>query len=321
MPSQHGRHITLCLCPGFPLFCVASALEVLRHANRFADRQFYTWSLLCEDDEPIQDSNGLWLSPSTTIADAVPCDTAFVVAGFDPTKIRTPKMSTWLRERASAGCLIGGISNGGFLLAQANLLEGFAATVHWEDFASFCVLYPGVTPRYQRYLFDRDRVTCSGGTSTLDLFIEIVRRDLGGDLSLTVSRQLLLQDQLEPGQLESESVLDGSHRFSFRVQRALSLIDPGVEQRMNVTQLAERVGLSRRQLLRLFRRETGKTPGQILMQRRLERARSLVLHSHLPIVVISSAVGFCSQSHLTSSYKKHFDITPAEHRRNHERQC
>ena len=318
MPNKRGCHITLCLCPGFPLFCIASALEVLRHANRFTDEQFYTWSLLCEDNEPIQDNNGLWLNPSTTIKDAVPSDMAFVVAGFEPTKIETPNIAAWLREQASTGRIVGGISNGGFLLAQAKLLEGFAATVHWEDFATFCVLYPQVKSRYQRYLFDRNRVTCSGGTSTLDLFIEIIRRDLGNDLSLTVSRQMLLQDYSNPGKPESESILDGSHHFSFRVQRALSLIDPGVEQRMNVTQLAERVGLSRRQLLRLFRRETGKTPGEILMHRRLERAQSLILHSHLPIVAISSAVGFCSQSHLTSSYKKYFGITPAEHRRNHQ---
>jgi len=42
-------------------------MEVLRHANRFAEEQFYTWSILCEDDNPIQDNNGLWLSATTTI--------------------------------------------------------------------------------------------------------------------------------------------------------------------------------------------------------------------------------------------------------------
>lgn len=312
------RHITFCLCPGFPLFCIASAIEVLRHANRFTDEKFYTWSILCEDNEPIQDNNGLWLSPSTTIADAVPSDMAFAVAGFEPTNIVAPNLAGWLQRQASSGSMVGGISNGGFLLAQAELLDGYAATVHWEDFASFCVLYPKVIPRYQRFLIDRNRISCSGGTSTLDLFVEIVHQDLGNDLSSLVSRQMLLHDYSNPAELAPDSMQDGSQHFSYRVQRALSLIDPGVEQRMNVTQLAQRVGLSRRQLLRLFRREIGKTPGQVLTQRRLERAQSLVLHSHLPISVISNAVGFCSQSHLTTSYKKHFATTPAEHRRKHQ---
>ena len=318
MPNKLSRHITFCLCPGFPLFCVASALEVLRHANRFAEEPFYSWSFLCEDDKPIQSNNGLWLVPDTKIEDAISPDTAFVIAGFNPTKLEVPNLQNWLRNQHGAGRTIGGISNGAFLLAQARLLDGYAATVHWEDFAAFCVLYPQVLPRYQRFLIDRDRMTCSGGTSALDLFIEIVRNDLGNDLSLMVSRQMLLQEYTNLGDAEPESIFDGSHHFSLRVQRALSLIDAGTERRLNVSELAAQVGLSRRQLLRLFRRETGKSPAAILIQRRLERAHSLVLHSHLPLAVVSTAVGFSSQSHMTSSYKKKYGTTPAEHRRAHQ---
>ena len=318
MPVRNSRHITFCLCPGFPLFCIASALEVLRHANRFEQEPFYSWSFLCEDDKPIQSNNGLWLVPDTKIENASPPDMAFVIAGFDPTKIEVPRLKNWLHEQASSGRMIGGISNGAFILAQTGILDGHAATVHWEDFASFCVLYPKVLPRYQRFLIDRDRMTCSGGTSTLDLFLEVVRKDLGNDLSLQVSRQMLLQEYTKASNDEGESIFDGSHHFSLRIQRALSLIDAGTEQRLNVGELAAQVGLSRRQLLRLFRRETGKTPAEILIHRRLERAHSLVLHSHLPLAVVSSAVGFSSQSHMTSSYKKYFGTTPAEHRRTHQ---
>ena len=150
------------------------------------------------------------------------------------------------------------------------------------------------------------------------MFIEIVRKDMGNELALQVSRQMLLQDYSMPGELESQMVFDGSHHFSPRVQRALSLLEAGVGQGTTVSSLAIRVGLSRRELLRVFRRETGKTPQQVLSQRRLERAQSLVLHSHLPIASISSAVGFSSQSHLTTCYRKYYGTTPALHRRQHQ---
>lgn len=300
------------------MFCIASALEVLRHANRFEQEAFYSWSFLCEDDKPIQSNNGLWLVPDTKIENASPPDMAFVIAGFDPTKLEVPKLKNWLREQASSGRIVGGISNGAFLLAQAKMLDGYAATVHWEDFTSFCTLYPKVLPRYQRFLIDRDRMTCSGGTSTLDLFLEVVRKDLGNDLCLQVSRQMLLREYTKAGNDEKRSFFDASHHYSLRVQRALSVIDAGTEQRLNVGELAAQVGLSRRQLLRLFRRETGRTPSTMLIHRRLERANSLVMHSLLPLVVISSAVGFSSQSHMTSSYKKYYGMTPSEHRRAHQ---
>ncbi len=318
MPNKQSRHITFCLCPGFPLFCIASALEVLRHANRFVEEPVYSWSFLCEDNKPIQSNNGLFLVPDTKIKNAKTPDMAFVIAGFNPSELEVPNLQDWLCKQASAGCSIGGISNGAFLLARAKLLDGYAATVHWEDFSAFCALYPRVRSQYQRFLFDRNRVTCSGGTSTLDMFIEIVRNDLGADLAISISRQMLLQEYSHPTTVEQKSIFDGSHHFSLRVQRALSLIDSNTEKRFNVSELAAQIGLTRRQLLRLFRRETGKTPTAILIQRRLERALSLVLHSHLPLAVISSAVGFSSQSHLTSSYKKYYGTTPGEHRRNHQ---
>jgi len=241
-----------------------------------------------------------------------------VVAGFNPTAILAPKMLKWLERQARDEKIVGAITNGAFLLAQSELLNGYAATVHWEDFSSFCVHYPKVHARYQRFVVDRNRMTCAGGAATLDLFIEIVRQDMGKELAQQVSRQLLLEDYSMPGEHESQMIFDGSHHFSPRVQRALSLLEAGVGEGITVAGLAERVGLGRRELLRLFRRETGKSPQQILNQRRLERSRSLVLHSHLPIAVIANAVGFSSQSHLTSAYRNSYDTTPAQHRRAHQ---
>lgn len=226
-------------------------------------------------------------------------------------------MMQWLQQQAAAGRVIGGLSNGAFLLAKAGLLDGFAATEHWENFVSFFHLYPNTLSRYQRFAIDRNRMTCSGGSSTLDLFIEMVRNDLGHELAQQVSRQMLLQDYSMPSPTETLLVLDGNYHFSARVQRALSLLDTEVSQRVNVSGLAERVGISRRELLRLFRREIGKTPGEVLNQRQLERSKSLVLHSHLSLVQISSAVGFSSPSHMTTCYRKLYNITPAQHRRQH----
>ena len=314
------RHITFCLCPQFPLFCIASALEVLRHANRFAENTVYSWSFLCEDDKPIQDSNGLWLHPDSTIDQAKSSDMSIIVAGFEPNDIAAPKLRGWLQKQAKAGHFIGGISNGAFQLAKAQLLNGYAATTHWEDFESFCFLYPKVHSRYQRFVIDRNRITCSGGTATLDLFLEIVRLDLSNDIMLKVSRQMLLNDYATSPENTTHLIFDASHQFSPRVQRALTLLDSGIENRINVNSLAALVGISRRELLRLFRAEIGKTPSDIINQRRLERAQSLVLNSHLPLSTIASAVGFSSQSHLTSFYHKHLGTTPANQRRHHRMQ-
>ena len=311
-----ARQITFCLCPGFSLFSIAAALDVMRHANRFAAKEFYQWTFLSETDQPVTDSNGIPLSPGAEISAARASDFAFIVAGFDASKIRQPKLSAWLLKQARTGHIIGGISNGAFLLAAAGLLNQYSATTHWEDFESFCLLYPDVRARYQRFVIDRNRISCAGGSATLDLFIELARQDLGNEIALKISRQMLLQEQsiVLPG---ATNRTPGRH-YSPPVQRALSLIEAGVGQSITVNELAQRIGISRRDLLRLFRKELNNTPSRILGQRRLDRARSLVLNTGLPMTTIAESVGFSSQSHLTSSYHTEFGITPAQQRREYK---
>ena len=256
------------------------------------------------------------ISPTAEVNNLGQVDRVFLVAGFHPDTLRAPKIANWLRKNVAEGMIVGGLSNGAFVLAHYGLLNNYHATVHWEDFSSFCALFPEVHARYQRFVIDRNRITCSGGAATLDLFVELVRQDLGNDLSVQVSRQMLLQDFTSTKDQHGNHVFDGSHRYSSRVQRALSLMDAGVENRLSVNELAGKVGLSRRALLRVFKSETGHTPTEILNERRLERARSLVLHSHLSLIAIADSVGFSSQSHMTKSYRESFGITPAKDRLN-----
>jgi AraC family carnitine catabolism transcriptional activator len=308
-----NRHIAFCLCPGFPLFSVAAGLDVLRHANRFAASDYYRWTILSENDKPVRDCNGIELTPGSTLDAAVTPDLAFVVAGFDASQIRQQRLCAWLTKQARASRKLGGISNGAFLLARAGLLNHYLATTHWEDFESFCLLFPEIRPRYQRFVIDRNRITCAGGSATLDLFIELVRQDLGNEIALKISRQMLLQEQ--------SVVLPGAGsrapdpQFSPPVQRALRLIEAGVGQAITVNELAGRVGISRRELSRLFRRELNNTPKNVLGQRRLDRARALILNTALALTTIAESVGFSSQSHMTSSYHAEFGITPAQQRR------
>ncbi len=313
------RHLTFCLLPRLPLFGLVSALEVLRHANRMAASEVYSWSFLTESGDGVQGSNGMWLQPSSSVKKAGDAQMVFVVAGFEPWAFELPKLGTWMKRQAGQGATLGGISNGGFLLASLGLLDDFAATVHWEDFSTFYESYPQVKSRYQRFVIDGHRMTCSGGASTLALFIEIVRADLGEDITRKVSRQMLLGEYPVPtgdGEAAMESLAfgDGQH-YSPQVQRVLNLLEAGIEGPMTVAALADTVGISRRELLRLLRRETGQTPSEIINARRLERAQSLVRHSRLPLAAVADAVGFSSQSHLTMRYRQRFGVTPAQHRR------
>jgi AraC family transcriptional regulator len=94
-----------------------------------------------------------------------------------------------------------------------------------------------------------------------------------------------------------------------------------LEERRNISValLAEEIGLGPHQFTRLFRRTTGYSPYQFLVQRRLARASALLESTQLPLAQIALEAGFANQSHFTSAFRKHFRSTPLRFRQERRR--
>ena len=90
---------------------------------------------------------------------------------------------------ADRGAALGGISIGSHTLAEAGQLEGHRCTIHWENRASFREAFPHIECTGNVYEIDRKRYTSAGGTTSVDLMLEIVRSDFGSDLANKVANQ------------------------------------------------------------------------------------------------------------------------------------
>lgn len=96
----------------------------------------------------------------------------------------------------------------------------------------------------------------------------------------------------------------------YRLNRVLEFIDANLENDISLNELAEVAGLSAFHFSRAFRKSTGKTPQQYVMQQRLERAKLLLARPELAIVEVSLRSGFKNQSHFTSWFRKYTSFTP-----------
>ena len=216
---------------------------------------------------------------------------------------------------ARRGAGIGGLSNGGFVLARAGLLNGYRATVHWEDFASFCELYPRVGAVYARYVSDRNRFTCSGGASTIDLFLEMVEERLGVDVSTRIAEQIHLTTRRQGGEIQGHRFGLGGRPLSPVIAKLVADIEASIDWPESVTEMAKQSALSARQLRRVFIRETGYPPNKFLRHLRLDRAHSLVMHTNLRMADIAAATGFGTASRFGRSYRKRFGLNPSSARK------
>jgi AraC family transcriptional regulator len=96
----------------------------------------------------------------------------------------------------------------------------------------------------------------------------------------------------------------------YKLRRVQEFINANLEEDLSLAELAEVADLSQFHFARAFRKSTGQTPQQYLMQQRIERAKQLLAKDDLPIVEISLRTGFKNQSHFTTLFRKFTKYTP-----------
>lgn len=312
-PEQ--RHLAFLVLDQFSMLCLAAAMDPLRSANRIANRSFYRWSLVSIDGQPVSASNGMEMAVDYSLMDMPACDVLFVCAGY---RLEVPgqnKMLARLRERARKGGAIGGLSIGSHVLAQAGLLNGYKCTIHWENRASFQEVFPEVNCTGNVYEVDRNRYTSAGGTTSIDLMLQLISEDFGVRIANEVANQFQherIRTNADRQRVGPERDLAGK---SEKLQKAVQLMLENMETPLSALEIAHRVELSLRQVERLFMRHLTSTPGRYYMSVRLERARELLRHTNASILDVALSTGFTSHSYFAQSYRSHFGCSPSEERR------
>ena len=139
---------------------------------------------------------------------------------------------------------VGGIEAGTWLVARAGLLEGRAATTHWEDMEDFAAAFPGTDVRPDRYVIDGPVFTTGGASPTFDLMLHLIRTRLGMAAALDVA-SVFIYDQsraaTDAQPLVSLGRLDG---YDPRLARAIRLMEAHVDQPLTIAAIARRVGVT-----------------------------------------------------------------------------
>ena len=302
------------LVPGFSLIAFTSALEPMRLANRIAGRELYRWRLLSRDGLPVVSGDGVAVDvagPIDLAAPAAPLAPTLVLCGGPGCeRYQDPEVVAWLRRGARFGATIGALGSTAYLLARAGLLAGHRCTIHWQSLPAFAEAFPEIEATGNLFEIDRDRFTCAGGAAALDLTLHRIAAAHGPGLAAAVSEACLLDRVRAPDEPQRRPWhvrLGANHP---KLIQAVQAMEAQLEEPLSQAALARRVGLSRRQVERLFRRHLGCTPSQHYLRLRLERARCLLGQTDLPVVAVACATGFVSASHFATRYRHTFAKPP-----------
>lgn len=310
-PAEYG----FLVLPGFSMIAFAAAIDTLRLANRVSGENLYSWETLSMDGKNITASNGLEVSPNRTATNPARFAALFVCGGVKIHQAWSQSLGECLRSVSKKGAALGSLCTGTYILAKANLLDGYRCTIHWERLASTREEFPKLHLTDDIYEIDRDRYTCAGGTTPIDMMLELVSRDHGASLSAAISESFLV-DRVRSMQDQQRIPLRQQLGTSQpKLTEAVLLMEANLEEPLSPDELASYVSISRRQLERLFRSYLQCTPTQYYLGLRLRNARLLLLQTEKSIVEISLACGFASAPHFSKCYRDMFGLPPRDERR------
>jgi transcriptional regulator GlxA family with amidase domain len=315
-PSKPKRYVFV-LLDNFTMLCFASAVESLRIANRMANKQLYSWVLAGEGGDTVTCSNGTEFKLQMELDELTRDDVVMVCGGVDVQKATTKRIVNWLRREARRGVKMAGLCTAGYTLARAGLLDGKKATIHWENQDSFAEEFEEVTLTKSVFVVDGNRMTTAGGTASIDLMLKIIADDHGEELANAVADQLIyssIRTDQDTQRLSIPTRIGVRHP---KLSRVIQIMEQNIEEPISPAVLAKDVGMSTRQLERLFRRYLNRSPKRYYMELRLQKARNLLMQTDMSVINVALACGFASPSHFSKCYRSHYDTTPYRERGSH----
>lgn len=315
------RSVVFFLVPDFSMIAFASAIEPLRLANRMLGREYYSWRLASIDGVAVTASNGVPVIVSSTLekerqslSGSHRPSMMFLCSGVFVERAENKSLFAYLRETRNAGIVVGGLCTAAYLLAAAGLLKGKRCAIHWENLPGFSEKFPTADVYADLYEKDGNIWTCAGGTAALDMMLSLIGEDHDEELVNRVCEQALTDRVRSP---HDRQRLPLRARLGVQNAKVLSIIEfmeANIAEPLPLVDIARYVGLSRRQIERLFQQHMGRSPARYYLEIRLDRARHLLMQSTIPVVDVAIACGFVSASHFSKCYREMYGKSPLQER-------
>ncbi len=186
--------------------------------------------------------------------------------------------------------------------------------MHWESLPAFRERFPEIDAVESLYEVSHDGFSCAGGTAAMDMTLGMIARRHGDNLAALVSEQLIHERMRTPQDHQRLALAQrlGTHRHG--LVEAVALMERHIEAPLALSEIAARVGISLRQLQRLFEQELARRPRDFYLELRLTRARRLLTETDHDILSIALATGFGAASSFSRAYKRRYGVNPRQHR-------
>ena len=306
-------HVAFVLLENFSMMAFTGAVDSLVTANLLSQSQLFKFTSYGYRGEAVQSDLNIDISVSGKFATISPenVDVLIVCGGLRSDLEIDKTLQSIIQKASRSNCILGGIWNGSYILAQAGVMNDYQCTIHPENHALMTEVFPKVQVNKRPYVIDRDRISSAGATSTLSMMLSLIGQLESEDLMHRVEAILNVDSVLGEAADGSLTMLPSDPTMPDTLREVLQLMETHIDDPLTTIQLADSVEISRRQLERLFLRYLDSSPAKYYLALRLGRAHQLLRQSNASIFNIAIACGFTSSTHFSHSFKDHYGTSPS----------
>lgn len=313
--AERKRSIALVVGQEPSLHSTFLVIEPYRAANRVSGSDLFSIDFLPVDPDAPPTSMGISVPVTATFDDRRTFDLVILFITYSVPEHAKARLSKWLRRQAAAGAHLSAVDTGALFFAESGLLDGYAATCHWTAMASLKEFSAGSQIVEQLYVIDRNRSTCAGQAASLDFSMTMVRRMCGDTLYHLICNELIYAAP-RPAEVGQRQLVNGQSWMTNPILgRAQRIMQENVEYPLAIETVADRCGVSERELQYLFRRHLNATPKKIYLAFRLQHAKELLLYSAMSIRETGLASGFATPSAYYRAFHAVYQRSPQEYRK------
>jgi transcriptional regulator GlxA family with amidase domain len=261
-------------------------------------------------------SSGVRLVAERSYREVMSADSLLIAGGFGCTSVMEDQdVLRWIRRLAPKVQRLGSVCTGSLILARTGLLDGRAATTHWDDTQALIDISPSIkVQRDAIYTRDGNIYTSAGVTAGMDMALAMVEEDWGQPIALAVAQILVMFLKRPGGQSQFSGHLAAQFSEDDKLRELQLWMLDHMEQDLSVPKLAARAVMSERNFARRFTHTVGMTPAAYVSKIRLEAARRKLEENDLHVSQVARCCGFGTQETMRRTFVAELGVSPSDYR-------
>ena len=297
---------------------VLGALDFFQSANLRRKRPLFHCDIVTPNQTPAQLFNGRQQIGDTDIHQGHQYDIIYLAhywGSIEKAITHYPEVPQWLRTQYQQGAVVAGLNSGIFWAAEAQLLVGRQATTYWRNQIEFEQRYPETTWQTNQALVqDADIYSSNGQNSNIDLSMHLMEKFCGAKIAASLVRDIAF-DNRRNYNLTLFNIAGLRQHLDDGIHKAQDWMDTHYPEKIELHELADHIGMSKRTFIRRFQKATGENPSKYLQQLRIEAAKHRLANSDESIKTIGLSVGYRDISYFSKIFKTATDLNPLQYRK------